>query len=95
MKKSETRAFARNLGITVSERPESQEICFIPDNDFRNFIIDRVPENGHSSMNEGDIIDEKGVVIGRHKGTAFYTIGQRRGLGYAAGFPVYVTGGRP
>ena len=93
MTKDEVRAHARSLDIETSERPESQEICFIPDNDYRAWLERRMagkplPE----TMTGGDILDHTGARPGRHRGVAYYTIGQRRGLGIAAGEPRYVTG---
>lgn len=84
--KPEIRAFAQNLGLSVAEKPESQEICFIPDNDYRRFLKERTG----ITLEPGDFVDEKGEIVGRHQGIAYYTIGQRKGLGLALGTPVYV-----
>lgn len=83
--KGETRAKARALGLTSAERPESQEICFIPDNDYGRFIESRI-----GPTEPGPILSADGSVLGRHKGIAHYTVGQRKGLGLAAPRPYYV-----
>ncbi|MCZ7662000.1 MAG: tRNA 2-thiouridine(34) synthase MnmA [Thermoleophilia bacterium] len=82
--KAQTRALAREAGLDVHDSAESQEICFIPDNDYRRFLRERLGER------PGAIVDLEGAEIGRHKGTYNYTVGQRRGLGIAAPEPLYV-----
>ena len=84
--KEEVRAKARALALPVADKPESQEICFVPDDDYRGFLRQRIPE----AFRPGPIIDRKGIVVGEHKGLAAYTVGQRRGLGLASGRPLYV-----
>jgi len=84
--KEETRAVARRLSIPVAEKPESQEICFITDNDYRRFLMARIPE----AFRPGPIVDSQGRVLGQHQGLPGYTIGQRKGLGIAAPEPLYV-----
>ncbi|GIW14770.1 MAG: tRNA-specific 2-thiouridylase MnmA [Tepidiforma sp.] len=84
--KAEVRAHAARLGLDVAAKPDSVEICFVPGNDYRAFVEARVQQE------PGELLDESGAVIGRHRGIAAYTIGQRRGLGVAAGEPRYVTG---
>jgi len=84
--KSEVRQIAREAGLPVAERSESREICFIPDNDYRGFLIAREPD----AVKPGPIYDLEGNIVGEHKGLAFYTIGQRRGLGLSLGYPAYV-----
>ncbi len=84
--KARIRDIAREMELPVAEKPESQEICFIPDNDYPRFLIEyarQVPE-------PGPILDEEGNVIGKHRGIPFYTIGQRKGLGVFAPEPLYV-----
>jgi tRNA-uridine 2-sulfurtransferase len=85
--KAEVREMARLRGLSVAERPESQEICFIPDNQYADFI----GRCSGAAPGPGDIIDASGSVIGRHHGIHRYTIGQRRGLGIASPRPLYVT----
>ncbi|NLO90263.1 MAG: tRNA 2-thiouridine(34) synthase MnmA [Clostridia bacterium] len=85
--KERVREIARELGLPVSEKPESQEICFVTDNNYRGFIQERA---GYQ-IKPGPFLDKKGNVLGQHKGIPFYTIGQRKGLGLALGYPVYVT----
>lgn len=88
--KEEIRQIARNLGLRTSEKTESQEICFIPDNDYRRYLKMKRPEL-QPKLNDGEILDQKGNLLGSHRGYPFYTIGQRKGLGIAVGQPVYVT----
>lgn len=85
MTKKRTRELARQLGLSNSESPESREICFIPDDDYRRFIRDVA-----GGDEPGDFVDEKGEVVGQHKGIAMYTVGQRKGLGISLGYPAYV-----
>lgn len=84
--KPQIREIASSLGLSVAEKPESQEICFIPDNDYRRFLEKRLEK----PQVKGPFLDEKGNILGQHQGIAHYTIGQRKGLGVALGFPVYV-----
>ena len=84
--KEKTRQIAADLELSVAERPESQEICFIPDNDYANFLRRRVPE----ACKPGPIFDKEGNKLGQHKGIAAYTLGQRRGIGIAYKEPLYV-----
>ncbi|HHV71481.1 MAG TPA: tRNA 2-thiouridine(34) synthase MnmA [Clostridia bacterium] len=86
-KKTETRKLAQELGLLVANKPDSQEICFITDNDYKRFLRERIPDK----IIPGPIIDEKGKILGFHEGIPFYTIGQRKGLGLANPQPVYVT----
>jgi len=85
MTKAETRAKARDLGLAAAETPESQDICFIPDNDYKGFLRRRV-----GSMRPGPIVTTQGEELGEHTGLMDYTVGQRRGLGIAAERPLYV-----
>lgn len=84
--KAEARAMARQRGLIVADKPESQDICFVPDGDYRQMLIDTEVEVG----GPGPIVDTAGTVLGRHQGTYRYTVGQRRGLGVSAGRPLYV-----
>jgi len=90
-KKTEIRQLAEDFGLmNVADKPDSYEICFIPDNDYHRFLRDEV-DDMESKVGPGDFVDQDGTVVGRHKGYPFYTIGQRRGLHLALGEPVYVT----
>jgi tRNA-uridine 2-sulfurtransferase len=89
--KKQTRQMAREFGLEVADKPDSQEICFVPDDDYKGFLEQRVPE----ILKPGDIVDMQGKVIGRHLGLPFYTVGQRKGLGIATGRPLYVVALRP
>lgn len=82
---------ASKIGITVAKKPDSMEICFIPDNDYAGFIT---RETGYTSV-PGNFIDVNGNVIGRHQGIIHYTVGQRKGLGLALGKPAFVVAIRP
>lgn len=85
--KALVRQMAASLGLRVHDKPDSQEICFVPDNDYRGLIRRRRPE----LLAAGELRHEDGRMLGRHEGIAAYTIGQRRGLGVALGEPAYVT----
>ncbi|MCE5251131.1 tRNA 2-thiouridine(34) synthase MnmA [bacterium] len=89
--KEKTRREALSRNLKTAGRTESQEICFIPDNDYARFLRSAVKGELPDSLTEGDILDTSGAVIGRHRGAAYYTVGQRRGMGIALGHPVYVT----
>ena len=84
--KQEVRIKARQLGLAVHHRPESQEICFIPDADYIRFLKHRIPE----IFKAGPIMDTENRLLGYHEGILHYTIGQRRGIGIAAPHPLYV-----
>ncbi len=84
--KTEVRKKAHALGLPVAERPESQEICFIPDNNYVGFLEKHIPE----AFSPGPIVDTEGHVVGEHAGILHFTVGQRRGLGIAAPHPLYV-----
>jgi len=84
-RKDQIRAFATELGLPMADKPDSADICFLPTEDYRDFIEQRVPQT------TGDIVDGAGEVVGQHRGVAAYTIGQRRGLGIAAGERRFVT----
>ena len=85
--KSEIRALASRLGLRVADKPDSQEICFVPQGDYTAVVRARRPD----TLRPGEIRTADGRVLGRHDGIAGFTIGQRRGLGVAAGEPLYVT----
>ncbi|MDZ7260864.1 MAG: tRNA 2-thiouridine(34) synthase MnmA [candidate division KSB1 bacterium] len=88
--KAKVRQMASELALKTANRGESQEICFIPDNDYARFLKERLP-TVLERIGEGDILDVTGQILGRHRGYPFYTIGQRKGLGIAVGRPLYVT----
>lgn len=85
LSKDEVRAVARETGLSVADKEESQDICFIPDGDYAAFIERRV-----GPLAPGPIVDEAGAVLGEHRGLARYTVGQRKGLGVAVGEPLFV-----
>jgi tRNA-specific 2-thiouridylase len=91
--KDEVREWARQRGLPVADKPDSQEICFIPDDDYRAFVTKRVPE----AAREGVFVDEHGRVLGGHAGIHRFTVGQRKGLGLASptSAPMYVLALRP
>lgn len=90
--KEEIRAMAKQIGLRTADKPDSQEICFIPDHDYAGFI-DR--QSGVQAPLEGNFVSRDGRILGRHKGITHYAIGQRKGLGIALGTPVFVTELRP
>jgi len=91
MTKPEVRKVASDRGYeAMANKPESYEICFVPDNDYRGFLKRRVPDL-EESVQGGQFVNSAGEVLGTHDGYPFYTIGQRRGLGLAFGDPMYVT----
>ena len=89
LSKTETRSIAEKLNLPVAHKPDSQEICFVPDDDYKNFIAEREPNA--QALQAGDIVDVDGKILGNHSGVANYTIGQRKGLGIAAPQALYVT----
>ena len=89
--KDEVRAAARRTNLPVADKPESMELCFVPSGNYVQFIEAYSRERGAPLSNRGgEIVDEEGTVIGRHQGVHQFTIGQRKGLGFAAGKPLYV-----
>jgi tRNA-specific 2-thiouridylase len=84
--KAETRAIAARHGLTVAAKPDSQDICFVPDGDHTRIVSALCPE----AVRPGEIVDRDGIVLGRHPGIIHYTVGQRRGLGLGGGPPLYV-----
>ena len=90
--KSKTREIARSLGLPNADKPDSQDICFIPDGDYRGFLKKEAARKGTScGMEPGPIKDSVGRTLGEHKGISFYTVGQREGLGITSSKPLYVT----
>jgi len=91
LSKEEVRAAARRANLPVAEKPESMELCFVPNGNYVQFIQAYSRESGISLRGgEGEIVTEAGKVIGRHDGVHEFTIGQRKGLGFAVGKPLYV-----
>lgn len=84
--KPEIRRIAENLGLSVAQKGDSQEICFIPNDDYKAYLTAHYPQR----FLGGDFLDTAGKVLGTHKGLPFYTIGQRRGIGLSFGTPKYV-----
>lgn len=89
--KEQVRAIAERLDFVVARKPDSQEICFIPDDDYARFLRD----NLEAPIVEGNFVDRAGNVLGKHKGIIYYTVGQRKGLGVTFGKPMYVVGVNP
>lgn len=82
--KPDIRKFAHDAGLITADKPDSMEICFIPDNDYRRFVSERIP------LEHGPIMDRSGRVLGKHRGIALYTVGQRKDLGLTTGERLYV-----
>ena len=100
--KDEIRKLAETLKLPVAHKPDSQEICFISDNNYAGFIEKYLEENekalvnsDYSGLTPGNYVNTSGEIIGRHKGLVHYTVGQRKGLGIAMGQPVFVVELRP
>ncbi|MBI5218963.1 MAG: tRNA 2-thiouridine(34) synthase MnmA [Bacteroidia bacterium] len=90
MYKSDIRKMAKEKGYeTLAKKRESQEICFIPENDYRHFLRNNIPDFT-KKISQGNFIDSQGKILGTHNGYPFYTIGQRKGLDVAVGYPLYV-----
>jgi len=90
MTKEQVRGAAERFGLKTAEKAESQEICFVPDDDYEKFIRSMAPD-----VKEGEFVNAKGEAIGKHRGIPFYTVGQRRRLGVSVGERMYVTAIRP
>lgn len=89
--KDQIRAIAQKIGLNVASKPDSQDICFVPDNDYAGYL----EKFAGVEPKEGNFVTKDGTVIGRHKGIIHYTIGQRKGLGLSMGHPVFVVAIRP
>lgn len=85
--KPEIRQMAAEMGLLVADKPDSQEICFVADDNYKNFLEERIPSD---RIRPGNFINTRGKVLGKHKGIPYYTVGQRKGLGVALGYPAYV-----
>lgn len=90
--KGSIREKAAEIGLLVADKPDSQEICFVSDDDYKSFVAKRAPA---MSIKPGDFLNTRGEVIGSHQGLPFYTVGQRKGLGLALGYPAYVVALEP
>jgi tRNA-specific 2-thiouridylase len=89
--KPEVRDLARSRGLALAEKPDSQEICFIPGGDYKQFITAYLEEQGEQvPQSAGELVASSGEVIGRHEGIANFTVGQRKGLGVSSPTPLYV-----
>ena len=91
LQKSEVRDLAKEFDLPVFNKPDSQEICFVPDDNYANLLA----KKSSGCLKQGDVLDAEGKVIGKHEGQQKYTIGQRRGLGIAMSKPVYVVAKDP
>jgi tRNA-specific 2-thiouridylase len=87
MTKPQVRALAARFNLPVAEKVESQDLCFLANGDYRDFLMRHAPAG---SIRPGEIRDTSGSVLGEHRGLPFYTIGQRKGIGLAASEPLYV-----
>lgn len=92
--KAEVRAYARRLGLSTADKPESQEICFVPHGTYADFLATRLGAD-HTALRPGSLVTSAGAKVGDHQGYARYTVGQRRGLGGGFRKPLYVLGVRP
>jgi tRNA-specific 2-thiouridylase len=91
MTKPEVRDLARRYGLALAEKPDSQEICFVPGGDYKKFIDAYLAEQGGSLPDTaGELVTADGRTIGEHTGIHNFTVGQRKGLGVATGSPLYV-----
>ncbi len=89
--KEEVRKIADQIGLQVANKPDSQDICFVPDGDYASYI----EENAQVRIPEGNFVTSDGTILGKHRGITHYTVGQRKGLGLALGYPAFVLEIRP
>lgn len=89
--KEEIRRIADKIGLQIANKPDSQDICFVPDKDYASYI----EENAGVQIPEGNFVTSDGRILGKHKGITHYTVGQRKGLGLALGYPAFVLEIRP
>ncbi len=89
--KDQIREMAEKIGLQVANKPDSQDICFVPDGDYASFI----EENAVAPIRQGNFVTPDGKILGKHKGIIHYTVGQRKGLGLALGYPAFVLEIRP
>jgi tRNA-specific 2-thiouridylase len=93
MRKPEVRELARQHGLALAEKPDSQEICFVPGGDYKKFLDAYMAEQGEALPDtSGELVTTSGEVLGTHGGIHHFTVGQRKGLGVATGSPLYVIG---
>jgi len=92
--KPRVREIARELGLVTADKPESMEICFVPDGDYPRFLGKRLGAD-HAALSVGALVTTTGEVVGEHDGYARYTVGQRKGLGGGRALPLFVLGSRP
>ncbi len=96
MRKDEVRKLGRSLEVPIADKPDSQEICFVPNGDYAGFIEAYLAEQGRKApLMEGEIKDENGKPLGRHRGVHHFTVGQRKGIGIARPEPLYVIATEP
>lgn len=89
--KDKIREMAEEIGLQVANKPDSQDICFVPGGDYATFI----EENADTPIRQGNFVTQDGKILGKHKGIIHYTVGQRKGLGLALGYPAFVLEIRP
>ena len=90
--KDEVRKMAENIGLLVAHKPDSQDICFVPDGDYATYIEENTAAG---SIRPGNFVTSDGTIVGQHKGIIHYTVGQRKGLGLSLGHPAFVLEIRP
>ncbi|MCW5963571.1 MAG: tRNA 2-thiouridine(34) synthase MnmA [Bryobacterales bacterium] len=96
MRKDEVRGLGRSLEVPIADKPDSQEICFVPNGDYAAFIDAYLKEQGREApLTDGEIHDEEGKPLGRHRGVHHFTVGQRKGIGIARPEPLYVIATEP
>ncbi len=96
MLKDDVRELGRKLQVPIADKPDSQEICFVPNGDYAAFIDAYLREQGlEAAATEGEILDEEGKALGRHRGVHHFTVGQRKGIGIARPEPLYVIATEP
>lgn len=93
--KDQVRAIAQKIGLRVANKPDSQDICFVPDGDYASYIEENVDADTGKRLRPGNFVLADGTVVGKHKGIIHYTVGQRKGLGLSLGHPVFVLEIRP
>ncbi len=92
--KDEIRKIAQKIDLRIASKPDSQDICFVPDGDYASFVNERLAKEG-VQLSSGNFVTSDGKILGKHKGIIHYTVGQRKGLGLALGYPAFVLEIRP